>query len=102
MMHFAGKYNHADSGKCFRENCRFDFRDYQRSIEKEKEMKEIGYLVFAFLYRIFKLFPVKRNSAFFIMTHDGGREGKCSGNCSLYEKGLSYKIKSTSEKRYFF
>lgn len=38
-------------------------------------MKEAGYHIFAFLYQIFKYLPVKKNSAFLIMTHDGGKEG---------------------------
>lgn len=38
-------------------------------------MKEIGYHIFAFFYQILKLLPIKKNSAFLVMTHDGGREG---------------------------
>lgn len=38
-------------------------------------MKEIGYHIFAFLYQLFKHLPLKRNSAFLVMTHDGGKEG---------------------------
>lgn len=38
-------------------------------------MKEIGYHIFALVYQILKLLPIKKNSAFLIMTHDGGREG---------------------------
>ncbi len=50
-------------------------------------MKEIGYLMFAFLYRIYKFFPVKKNSAFLIMTHDGGREGNV-GVTAVYMKRM--------------
>jgi CDP-ribitol ribitolphosphotransferase len=38
-------------------------------------MKEAGYWIFAFFYGIFKHLPVRKNSAFLIMTHDGGPEG---------------------------
>lgn len=38
-------------------------------------MKEAGYRIFAFFYGIFKHLPVRKNSAFLIMTHDGGPEG---------------------------
>ena len=38
-------------------------------------MKEIGYHIFAFLYQLFKYLPLKKNSAFLVMTHDGGKEG---------------------------
>lgn len=38
-------------------------------------MKEAGYLIFAFFYGIFKHLPLRKNSAFLIMTHDGGPEG---------------------------
>jgi CDP-ribitol ribitolphosphotransferase len=38
-------------------------------------MKEAGYWIFAFFYGIFKHLPVRKNSAFLIMTHDGGSEG---------------------------
>lgn len=38
-------------------------------------MKEIGYHIFALLYQLFKHLPIKKNSAFLVMTHDGGREG---------------------------
>lgn len=38
-------------------------------------MKGIGYVIFAFMYGIYKHLPLKKNSAFLIMTHDGGPEG---------------------------
>lgn len=38
-------------------------------------MKEAGYRIFALFYGIFKHLPIQKNSAFLIMTHDGGPEG---------------------------
>lgn len=38
-------------------------------------MKELGYKIFAILYRIFCIFPIKDNQVFLIMTHDAGPEG---------------------------
>lgn len=61
-------------------------------------MKEIGYLVFAFLYRIFKLFPVKRNSAFFIMTHDGGREGNAAVTAAYMKRVYHTKLRVLRRK----
>ncbi|MCI5597140.1 MAG: CDP-glycerol glycerophosphotransferase family protein [Lachnospiraceae bacterium] len=49
-------------------------------------MKEAGYVIFAFLYRIFKFFPMKKNSAFLIMTHDGGPEGNVAVTASYMKR----------------
>lgn len=49
-------------------------------------MKEMGYWIFAFFYTIFKVFPVKKNSAFLIMTHDGGAEGNVAVTGSYMER----------------
>lgn len=38
-------------------------------------MKEIGYHIFAFFFRLYSLLGVDENRAFFVMTHDDGREG---------------------------
>lgn len=38
-------------------------------------MKKIGYLIFAFIYYICRVFPIRRNQAFMVMTHDGSKEG---------------------------
>lgn len=37
--------------------------------------KEIGYRVFAMMYKFFCLFPRKKNRVFLVMTHDAGAEG---------------------------
>jgi CDP-ribitol ribitolphosphotransferase len=38
-------------------------------------MKELGYRIFAVLYRIFCIFPVDKRRVFLVMTHDSGAEG---------------------------
>lgn len=38
-------------------------------------MKELGYKIFAILYRIFCIFPIQDKQVFLIMTHDAGPEG---------------------------
>lgn len=38
-------------------------------------MKELGYMIFAVLYRIFCLLPIKSTDVFLVMTHDAGPEG---------------------------
>ena len=49
-------------------------------------MKELGYRLFAVMYFIFKWIPVKRNSAFLIMTHDSGPEGNVAMVSSYMEE----------------
>lgn len=49
-------------------------------------MKEIGYRIFALIYSILKWMPLKKNSAFLIMTHDSGPEGNVSVISSYMEK----------------
>lgn len=38
-------------------------------------MKELGYKIFAILYRIFCFLPLKKKQIFLVMTHDAGPEG---------------------------
>lgn len=38
-------------------------------------MKELGYKIFAILYRIFCMLPLKKKQIFLVMTHDAGPEG---------------------------
>lgn len=38
-------------------------------------MKKIGYLIYAFWFHIFRLFPVKENQIFMVATHDDSEEG---------------------------
>ena len=38
-------------------------------------MKELGYKIFAILYRIFCIFPIQDKLVFLIMTHDAGPDG---------------------------
>ncbi len=54
-------------------------------------MKEMGYRIFAFFYTIFKLFPIKKNTAFLVMTHDSGSEGNVSVLFSYMEKNYGTK-----------
>lgn len=49
-------------------------------------MKEIGYRIFALIYQIFKYLPIKKNSAFLIMTHDGGKEGNVGVTASYMKR----------------
>lgn len=49
-------------------------------------MKEAGYWIFAVLYSLFKHFPCKKNSAFLIMTHDGGPEGNVAVTGAYMER----------------
>lgn len=50
-------------------------------------MKELGYKIFAILYRIFCIFPLKKTQVFLIMTHDAGPEGNVAV-VRDYMKGL--------------
>lgn len=38
-------------------------------------MKEIGYHIFAFLFRLYSVLGIDENKVFLVMTHDDGREG---------------------------
>lgn len=49
-------------------------------------MKELGYRLFAMMYFVFKWFPIKKNSAFLIMTHDSGPEGNVAMVASYMKK----------------
>lgn len=49
-------------------------------------MKELGYRLFAVMYFIFKWLPIKKNSAFLIMTHDCGPEGNVAMVASYMEE----------------
>lgn len=49
-------------------------------------MKELGYRLFAMMYFLFRWFPIKKNSAFLIMTHDAGPEGNVAMVASYMEK----------------
>lgn len=49
-------------------------------------MKEIGYRIFAFMYILYSHLPLKKNSAFLIMTHDGGREGNVAVEGEYFRK----------------
>lgn len=49
-------------------------------------MKEAGYLIFAILYRLWKHVPLKKNSAFLIMTHDSGPEGNVAVTASYMSR----------------
>lgn len=49
-------------------------------------MKEIGYRIFALIYQIFKYLPINKNSAFLIMTHDGGKEGNVGVTASYMKR----------------
>lgn len=61
-------------------------------------MKEIGYLIFACLYRFYTLFPMKKNSAFLIMTHDGGREGNVAVTAAYMKRVYHTKLKTLRRK----
>lgn len=54
-------------------------------------MKELGYRIFGLMYTLFKIFPVKKNTAFLVMTHDGGPEGNVSVLYSYMEKNYGTK-----------
>lgn len=60
-------------------------------------MKEAGYFLFALLYSIFKHFPQKKNSAFLIMTHDGGTEGNVAVTGAYLER--FYHVKTEKLRR---
>lgn len=51
-------------------------------------MKELGYKIFAILYRIFCIFPLKKRQVFLVMTHDAGPEGNVAVFRD-YMKGLN-------------
>lgn len=55
-------------------------------------MKEIGYRIFAFMYMLYRCFPLKKNSAFLIMTHDGGREGNVAVEGEYFRKTYGTEI----------
>lgn len=61
-------------------------------------MKEIGYLIFACLYQFYALFPMKKNSAFLIMTHDGGREGNVAVTAAYMKHFYHTKLKTLRRK----
>ena len=52
-------------------------------------MKELGYRIFGWIYAVFCLLPLKKNSAFLIMTHDAGPEGNVAVMGSYLEKNYN-------------
>ena len=53
-------------------------------------MKELGYRLFAMMYYIYRLIPIKKNRCFLIMTHDASVEG----NVGVIEQYLKKSRKS--------
>ena len=61
-------------------------------------MKEIGYHIFALMYSLFKVFPIEKNSAFLVMTHDSGPEGNVSVISSYMEKNFGTRLERLTRK----
>ena len=52
-------------------------------------MKEIGYHIFAFFFRLYSFLGVDKNRIFFVMTHDDGREGNVGTVLTYLKKNKS-------------
>lgn len=52
-------------------------------------MKEIGYHIFAFFFRLYSFLGVDKNRVFFVMTHDDGREGNVGTVLTYLKKNKS-------------
>ena len=59
--------------------------------------KLAGYRLYGILYRLFTLFPVDGNRAYFIMTHDSSSEGNC-GVMKKLMKDRGFKCDSLTRK----
>lgn len=49
-------------------------------------MKKAGYLLFACLFHLFRIFPIKRNLIFMVATHDDSKEGNIGMTASLIKE----------------
>lgn len=55
-------------------------------------MKKLGYLLFAFWYYVFRIFPMKKNSVFCIMTHDSSSNSNIGILINNLKKKKKYKF----------
>ena len=66
-------------------------------------MKRLGYLLFAVMFYICRIFPIKENCFFLMMTHDPSKEGNIGAiRCYLEESQNQYEFVSlTREQEHF-
>ena len=58
-------------------------------------IKKTGYVLFAFFFFLFRLFPVNRQKVFFVATHDDSKEGNI-GIVAIRSSPLSARCSPTS------
>ncbi len=69
-------------------------------------VKDFGYILFAFFFHIFRIFPVSKNKVFMVATHDAGKEGNI-GVLSMaikkyYPEKKKYLLKAEDSPKNFF